>query len=104
MSVTSTESVPAPKPARQVAVIDIGSASIRLAIGEIAGDGSVRTLETLSQTANLGRDAFTRGTLSKQTIEECVKVLKSYRRILREYEITRADQIRVIATSAVREA
>ena len=59
-----------PKPARQVAVIDIGTASIRMAIGEIAGEGDVRTLETLSQTANLGRDTFTRGTISKQTIEE----------------------------------
>ena len=34
--------------ARQVAVIDIGTAKVfRMAIGEIAGDGSVRTLETL---------------------------------------------------------
>jgi len=105
MSVASSENVAAtPKPARQVAVIDIGSASIRMAIGEISGDGSVRTLETLAQAANLGRDSFTRGSISKQTIEGCVKVLKSYRRVLREYEITRPDQIRVVATSAVREA
>jgi exopolyphosphatase / guanosine-5'-triphosphate,3'-diphosphate pyrophosphatase len=75
-----------------------------MAIGEIAGDGRVRTLETLSQAVNLGRDAFTRGAISKQTIEECVRVLRSYRRVLREYEITRSDQIRVVATSAVREA
>lgn len=98
------DNAPPAAKARQVAVIDIGTASIRMAIGEIAGDGSVRTLETLSQSANLGRDAFTRGSISKQTIEDCVKVLKSYRRVLREYEITRSDQIRVVATSAVREA
>jgi exopolyphosphatase/guanosine-5'-triphosphate,3'-diphosphate pyrophosphatase len=106
MSTSSPESLAnaAPKPARQVAVIDIGTASIRMAIGEIRGDSSVRTLETLSQAANLGRDAFTRGAISKQTIEDCVKVLKRYRRVLQEYEITRPDQIRVVATSAVREA
>jgi exopolyphosphatase/guanosine-5'-triphosphate,3'-diphosphate pyrophosphatase len=98
------ENAPAPVKPRQVAVIDIGTASIRMAIGEIAGDGAVRTLETLAQSVNLGRDAFTRGTISKQTIEDCVKVLKSYRRVLREYQITRSDQIRVVATSAVREA
>jgi exopolyphosphatase/guanosine-5'-triphosphate,3'-diphosphate pyrophosphatase len=106
MSTPSPENVPTtpPKPVRQAAVIDIGTASIRMAIGEIAGDGNVRTLENLSQSVNLGRDTFTRGAISKKTIEDCVKVLKSYRRVLREYEITRSDQIRVVATSAVREA
>src|SRR5687768_7506327 len=94
---SETSSTPATKPARQVAVIDIGTASIRMAIGEIAGDASVRTLETLTQSANLGRDTFTRGTISKATIEECVRILKSYRRVLKEYEITRSDQIRVVA-------
>ena len=104
MTTTAPDTGPTPARPRQVAVIDIGTASIRMAIGEIASDGNVRTLESLAQSANLGRDAFTRGTISKQTIEDCVKVLKSYRRVLREYEITRADQIRVVATSAVREA
>jgi exopolyphosphatase/guanosine-5'-triphosphate,3'-diphosphate pyrophosphatase len=103
MSATPENAPPLVK-ARQVAVIDIGTASIRMAIGEIAGDGNVRTLETLSQSVSLGRDAFTRGSIAKQTIEDCVKVLKSYRRVLREYQITRSDQIRVVATSAVREA
>ena len=93
-----------PRPVRQVAVIDIGTASIRLAIGEITSHETVRTLESLTQTVNLGRDAFTRGEISKQTVEDCVRVLKSYRRILKENNILTPDQIRVVATSAVREA
>ena len=95
--------VPAP-PARQVAVIDIGTASIRMAIAEISAAGQVRQLETLTQAVNLGKDAFIRGAISKATIEDCVRVLRSYRRILKEYQIENPAQVRVVATSAVREA
>src|SRR5437763_13100843 len=91
-------------PTRQVAVIDIGTSSIRMAIAEITSTGQVRQLETLAQAVNLGKDAFICGAISKATIEECVRVLKSYRRILHEYQIENAAQIRIIATSAVREA
>src|SRR5437868_12428898 len=91
-------------PTRQVAVIDIGTSSIRMAIAEITAAGQVRQLETLAQAVNLGKDAFIRGAITKGTIEECVRVLKSYRRILQEYQIENAAHIRVIATSAVREA
>jgi exopolyphosphatase / guanosine-5'-triphosphate,3'-diphosphate pyrophosphatase len=91
-------------PARQVAVIDIGTSSIRMAIAEINAQQQVRQLETLAQAVNLGKDAFIRGSISKATIEECVRVLKSYRRILKEYQIENPAQVRVVATSAVREA
>src|SRR5437762_12102333 len=87
---------------RQVAVIDIGTSSVRMAVAEINAAGHVRQLETLAQAANLGKDAFIRGAISKTTIEECVEVLKSYRRILKEYQIENPAQVRVVATSAVR--
>ena len=90
--------------ATPVAVIDIGTASIRMAVAEIDGGAGVRTLEVLSQAVSLGKDTFTAGAIRKTTIEECARVLKSYRRVLEEYQITGPDQIRVIATSAVREA
>jgi exopolyphosphatase / guanosine-5'-triphosphate,3'-diphosphate pyrophosphatase len=93
-----------PKTTRQVAVIDIGSASIRMAIGQISDNGEVSTLDSLSQAVDLGRDAFTRGFISRQTIEDSVRVLKSYRKIMRAYGIEAAENVRVIATSAVREA
>jgi exopolyphosphatase/guanosine-5'-triphosphate,3'-diphosphate pyrophosphatase len=91
-------------PARQVAVIDIGTSSIRMAVAEINAQGHVRQLETLAQAVNLGKDTFIRGSISKATIEECVRVLKSYRKILKEYQIENPAQVRVVATSAVREA
>src|SRR6478672_9777806 len=91
-------------PARQVAVIDIGTSSVRMAVAEINAAGHVRQLETLAQAVNLGKDAFIHSAISKSTIEECVEVLKSYRRILKEYQIENPAQVRVVATSAVREA
>ncbi|MHC5001690.1 MAG: Ppx/GppA phosphatase family protein [Planctomycetota bacterium] len=87
-----------------MAVIDIGTTSIRMAIAQIEPDGSITTLESLARAANLGRDAFTRGSLSRETIEECVRVLRNYLNVLREYGVESADQIRVVATTAVREA
>jgi len=89
---------------RPIAVIDIGTSAIRMAIAEVTSGGHVQTLETLSQGVRLGKDAFTRSEISRSTIEETVRVLKSYRQKLEEYGITRPDQIRVVATSAVREA
>src|ERR1700733_3805806 len=89
---------------RPAAVIDIGTSSIRMAIAEIDSAGGVRTLETLSQAVNLGKDTFTKGSIEKATIEKCVEVLRSYRQRLREYQISRDDQIRVVPTTAVREA
>jgi len=87
-----------------VAVIDVGTASIRMAIAEIGPGDHVRPLERLSQAVSLGRDTFTKGIIEKPTIEECVRVLKSYRQVLREYQIVQDDRIRIVATSAVREA
>lgn len=89
---------------RCAAVIDIGATSIRMAVAEIDSQGTVRKLESLTQAVSLGKDTFTQGFISRATIEDCVRVLRSYRTILQEYQITSPDQIRVVATSAVREA
>jgi exopolyphosphatase/guanosine-5'-triphosphate,3'-diphosphate pyrophosphatase len=105
MTSSSVESTtPSPRVGKPVAVIDIGTAAIRMAIAEIHPHGEVRNLESLSQVVNLGRDTFTRGAIAKSTIEDCARVLRSYRRILREYQIDTPEQIRCVATSAVREA
>ena len=89
---------------KPVAVVDIGATSIRMAIGEIDQQGGVRTLESLSQAVSLGMDTFSERGIRKSTIEDCVRVLKSYRQILVEYGINDPEYIRVVATSAVREA
>lgn len=89
---------------RTVAVIEVGTTSIRMAIAEVDAAGGIRVLDALSQGVTLGKDSFTRGEIGKQTIEDCVRVLKAYRSKLEEYGIRQVDQVRVVATSAVREA
>lgn len=89
---------------RTVAVIDVGTTSIRMAIAEIQPEGGIRRLEMLTQAVPLGKDTFTAGEIAQPTIEECVSVLRSYRDKLKEYDIVRTEDIRVVATSAVREA
>jgi len=89
---------------KTVAVIDVGSTSLRMAVAEISSAGNITILETLSQAVGLGKDTFTRGTIQRSTIEDCARSLKSYRRVLEEYGVVDTNQIRVVATSAVREA
>ena len=89
---------------RTVAVIDVGTNSIRMAVAEIHAEGEVRRLASFSQPVNLGRDTFRTGVIRRATIEQCVRVLSVYKQALREYEVTGPEQVRVVATSAVREA
>jgi exopolyphosphatase/guanosine-5'-triphosphate,3'-diphosphate pyrophosphatase len=89
---------------RSVAVIDIGATSIRMAIAQIDLQNNIRILDRLQQAVNLGKDSFTQGTIRRSTIEQCVAVLNDYVRILDEYGVNYPDQVRVVATSAVREA
>ena len=89
---------------RPVAVVDVGTTSIRMAIAEIGEQGYVRLLESLSQGVSLGNDTFSTGEISRRTIEDCVAVLWAYRQKLAEYKIDVAHDVRVVATSAVREA
>jgi exopolyphosphatase/guanosine-5'-triphosphate,3'-diphosphate pyrophosphatase len=85
-------------------VIDIGATAARLLVAEIRADGDVRHLDFLQQAVGLGKDAFTRGTIGKPVVEECVQALRSFSEILGQYGISRRSDIRAVATSAVREA
>ncbi len=89
-----------------IAVIELGSTSIRMMIASPGPDGrgKARILDTLQQTVSLGRDTFTTGAIRAQTTEACVSAVISFRRVMQEYGITRPEHIRVIASSAVREA
>jgi exopolyphosphatase/guanosine-5'-triphosphate,3'-diphosphate pyrophosphatase len=95
----TTSTSPERKPeATPTAVIDIGTNAIRMAVAEIDDAGNVRVLDNLAQAVDLGRDTFTRGIIRKSTVEECARILRSYRQFLQEYQITREDRIRVVAT------
>lgn len=89
-----------------LAVIEIGTTSIRMVIAEPrrSSKGKARILDSLQQTVAVGRDTFTTGAIGRKTTEACVSALTSFRQIMREYGIEQPDQLRAIASSAVREA
>ena len=91
-------------PLRVAAVIDVGSTAIRMEVAELQADGSARVLDSLQQPVHLGKDTFTKGRILQSTLEECVKILKGYRRVMQEYGVAEASLVRAVATSAVREA
>ena len=97
--------VTAPEPARRVvAAIDIGSSALRLDIGEVGAQGDVRLLESLRHGVRLGKDVFAKGRVEQDTLRRCLAILKNYSRLLKEYGVTRPDQLRAVATSFAREA
>lgn len=87
-----------------MAVVELGTSAIRMAIGETDGVSGIRILEQLVRGVSLGKDAFTRREIQRDTLLQCVEVLKSYRRKLEEYQCSNPQHIRVVATSAIREA
>ena len=87
--------------AETMAVIDIGSNSIRMAIGQALPDGKLEILERLRRAVRLGQDTFCGGRLRAETMRSAITILRDYRHVLGTYGINR---IRAVATSAVREA
>ncbi|MDA1232072.1 MAG: exopolyphosphatase [Planctomycetota bacterium] len=103
------DAAPSPEPVRTVnafplAVIELGTSAIRMAVGESDGTSRVRVLEQLVRGVSLGKDTFTQGEIQRKTLQETIRVLKSYRRKLKEYHCSDPKHIRIVATSAVREA
>ncbi len=79
-----------------VAAIDCGTNSTRLLIGD-----GINTIERRMKITRLGQGVDSSGFLSQEAISRVVKVLEEYRRILDSYQVKR---IRMIATSAARDA
>ena len=92
-----------PMESRVVAVIDVGSTSIRMDLAEVGANGSVKKLQSSQQAVNLGKDVFTKGNIENTTTRECIEALKSFRKLISEYDVMPMN-IHAVATSAVREA
>ncbi len=89
--------------ARQVAVVDIGSSAIRTVVAEIIPDGEWRTLDQATKPIPLGRDVFRSGVISTESMREAIAILMGFRELLDGWQIP-MEEVRVIATAAIREA
>jgi len=83
------------------AVIDIGSHSMRLYVGEVLRKGVVRTLENLWVPVTVGMDIFTRGYVTQGTILDMTRIIKNYKEVINNFG---ECAVRAVATTGVREA
>lgn len=88
------------KDIKTAAVIDIGSNALRLKIAEYK-QGQIKELDNLRYPLSLGRDTFSIGKITSETIDKACEVIKGFLKIIDEYDV---KDIKAVATSAVREA
>ncbi len=82
------------------AAVDIGSNSVRLKIARLE-DGRLRPLHEDREVTRLGEGVFRSGFLTPESMAETVKVLRRFHRATQQIV---TDNVRVVATSAVRDA
>jgi exopolyphosphatase/guanosine-5'-triphosphate,3'-diphosphate pyrophosphatase len=84
-----------------IAAIDIGSSAIRMDVAEVYSDGKIHVLDSLKKGVQLGREAFTEGRLSPESIRATSDVLKDFKKVMDSYGVA---QYRAVGTSALRES
>jgi exopolyphosphatase/guanosine-5'-triphosphate,3'-diphosphate pyrophosphatase len=82
------------------AAIDIGSNSVRLKIAEANRD-RLKTVFEDREVTRLGAGVFANGSLEPQAMAFTIQVLQRFLRAIQSYA---ADRVRVVATSALRDA
>jgi exopolyphosphatase/guanosine-5'-triphosphate,3'-diphosphate pyrophosphatase len=87
--------------AHRLAAIDIGSNSVRLMVAEPLRGGQYRILDEERESTRLGRTLSSTESLDPQAVELTVTALRRFKQIANGYQV---DELRTIATCAVREA
>jgi len=82
------------------AAVDIGSNSVRLKIARLQA-GRLRALHEDREVTRLGEGVFSSGFLTPESMAETVKVLRRFHRTTQQIV---TDNVRVVATSALRDA
>jgi len=82
------------------AAVDIGSNSVRLKIARLQS-GRLRPLHEDREVTRLGEGVFSSGFLTPESMAETVKVLRRFHRSTQQIV---TDSVRVVATSALRDA
>ena len=84
-----------------IGVLDMGASAIRLVVAEIDAKRNVRVIEEASRGVLLGRDTFSGGAIRSHTMDAALEALDGFREIMDGYGV---QEVRAVATSAVREA
>ena len=85
----------------RLAAIDVGSNSVRLVVAEALADGRYRVLDEERETPRLGRSLASTGKLDDVSIADSLAALRRFLSIVQGLGV---ENLRAIATCAVREA
>src|SRR5438034_561200 len=85
----------------RVSTIDVGSNTVRLLVADVVGATSWQVVEQHQTVTRLGEGLATAGTLGESPMARTVAVVSEY---VARAERLAAERVRVVATSAVREA
>jgi CHAD domain-containing protein len=91
----------APTREDRLAVIDVGSNSVRLLVAEVLSDGTYKVIDDERECTRLGQGLVATGALSAQAMLRTAEAIARMRGISQGYGVSR---LRVIGTSAVRDA
>jgi len=83
------------------AAIDIGSNAMRLHIAGPDTESGIKTIHYHREPVRLGHDAFTRGRISKETMEKALQAFETFRSMIDLYPV---QTIRATGTSALRDS
>jgi exopolyphosphatase/guanosine-5'-triphosphate,3'-diphosphate pyrophosphatase len=84
----------------RVAAIDCGTNSVRLLIADISG-GELSDVERRMEIVRLGEGVDRTGRLAPEALERTFTAMRGYAKLIKEYA---ASRVRVVATSATRDA
>jgi exopolyphosphatase / guanosine-5'-triphosphate,3'-diphosphate pyrophosphatase len=90
-----------PELAHRLGAIDIGSNSVRLMVAEPLRGGNYRILDEEREATRLGRALNSSGRLDPEAVELTLAALRRFKQIADGFQV---DELRTIATCAVREA
>ncbi len=82
------------------AAIEIGSYEVSMKIMELSPKIGIREIDHVRHGLELGKDAYGKGKIGNEMLEELCEVLNDFTRIMKEYQV---DDYRACTTSAIRE-
>ncbi|KAB8182228.1 Ppx/GppA phosphatase family protein [Microbispora catharanthi] len=88
---------------KRVAAIDCGTNSVRLLIADISGD-DLTDVERRMEIVRLGQDVDRTGRLAPEALERTFTAMRGYAKLIREHAPDGPVPVRVVATSATRDA
>lgn len=84
-----------------IAVIDIGSHTVKLYVGEILRKKQIKLLDYLWVPVAIGKDTLARGLITNATIHEVSQSIKNYTEVIESYQI---KDWRIVASSSILDA